>query len=373
MKKIIAIGLVLAGFWQLSAGELKGFFGIQFGMNVSEGDFTGPDEDGDYSFVPKKGPTDSSMHFFASVTKKSKRVYAVTLVQETVSQQSLEILRGYTKDVENTYGKNCRRVKNRTTEWNNYVNGVLSTTKGVVRDTYRIWVFEDESGNLRQLIHMFLVNNDGALAMNLTGVDQRLSELDDEETAGGAANVVGMDEKSAGVQSVATANQEKVQTGQSQSSPKEISEDEAAERLKSFLGYTFGQQYGAMEDGPAGMTMHIRLGRAFRYIKEGYGFGNAQGRLKKLILTGKFPDGMSIEDARAEVGAMAEMFERKYGIKMEESWNGRRYRSKDGQVILLARIDETDQEFRLEVENVRALSLGRKVEKLGADVGADML
>lgn len=53
---------------------------------------------------------------------------------------------------------------------------------------------------------------------------------------------------------------------------------------------------------------------------------------------------------------------------LENIW---RYRSKNGEVRIEVLV--SGREFSLFVENKRVLSLGKKVEVLGADVGADML
>lgn len=146
------------------------------------------------------------------------------------------------------------------------------------------------------------------------------------------------------------------------------SEDEVAIRLSSFLGYTFGKKY----EGRIGNCLVIRLRKPFRYIKEGMGICDGQGRLIQLSLSGDFPDGMSLEGAQEELHIMKSMFERKYGICMKEHLeNIWRYRSKNGEVRIEVLV--SGREFSLFVENKRVLSLGKKVEVLGADVGADML
>ena len=102
------------------------------------------------------------------------------------------------------------------------------------------------------------------------------------------------------------------------------------------------------------------------------GICDGQGRLIQLSLSGDFPDGMSLEGAQEELHIMRSMFERKYGICMkkhlENIW---RYRSKNGEVGIGVLV--SGREFSLFVENKRVLSLGKEVEALGADVGADML
>lgn len=86
---------------------------------------------------------------------------------------------------------------------------------------------------------------------------------------------------------------------------------------------------------------------------------------------------MSIEDAREELNIMRSMFERKYGISMKQGFlkDRWRYRSENGEVEIKVFIEDNacGRSFILEVENRRVLSLGKEVEALGADVGADML
>ena len=168
---------------------------------------------------------------------------------------------------------------------------------------------------------------------------------------------------------LADLNQEHVLSQQSKNPP---NGDEVALSLTSFLGYTFGKKYGSGQG-----FIKICLEKPFRYIKKGYGTCDGKGRLIELRLSGDFPDGMSIEDAREELNIMRSMFERKYGISMKQGFlkDRWRYRSENGEVEIKVFIEDNacGRSFILEVENRRVLSLGKEVEALGADVGADML
>lgn len=371
MKSIIAAVLVLAGSGALFAAELQGFQGIRFGMKVSEGKFTGPDEDGDYSFVPEGRKPDPAISYFVSVTKKTKRIYSVVISHEVPAEQAAAYLQAYVKTIGDAYGKVGRHVKPQTEEWNNFYEAASATADGVLKNSYNVWLFEDSKGAVCQVVQMFLLKGEESFTLNVSAVDQKFSNLDDTETAGGAVNVVSSEKKTENVRMMTSAAQGKAQNGSSQSAMS--SDDEIATKLKTFLGYEFGKQYETLSKlAPDVTTMDFVLDKPFRYITKGSGYGDNQKRLTSLVFKGDFPDGMSLEDAKKELNAMADLLERKYGIKMgPRIGDGREYKSKSEEVEIGVCLEE--RTFRLYVENKRALSLGRKIDALGADAGADML
>ena len=359
---------VVVGFVVLSlaGAEVKSFLGVDFGTKVDGSRFTGPIENGSYTF---KGPSNNpDIQYYATATPKGKRIDSVTLVHQFPVQKCEAAKKHYFKVLTERYAKHWVVVPKESKTWQKCHadwKAKLSSA-GWTCDDYFMAEFKNESKEICQVLQVLVTKTKDVAVINVWVRDFKIAETD--EPSCGVAKDASKKQVANTSSSNSTARQRTAQSQEKQTA------DEIAMRLGSFLGYTFGETYGAMENGPAGMTMFIRLDRPFRYIKEGYGYGNAQGRLMKLRLSGDFPDGMSIEGARGEVKAMADMFERKYGIKMEPTWGGGRcYCSENGQVRIAVRLDETDQEFCLEVENKRALSFGRKVEALGADVGADML
>ena len=126
---------------------------------------------------------------------------------------------------------------------------------------------------------------------------------------------------------LADFNQEHVLLQQSKKPP---NGDEVALRLTSFLGYTFGKKYRSDQG-----FIKICLEKPFRYIKKGYGICDGKGRLIALQLSGDFPDGMSLEDAREELNIMKSMFERKYGISMKQGFLENRWLSVIWEMIVV--------------------------------------
>lgn len=231
MKSIIAAVLVLAGSGALFAAELQGFQGIRFGMKVSEGKFTGPDEDGDYSFVPEGRKPDPAISYFVSVTKKTKRIYSVVISHEVPAEQAAAYLQAYVKTIGDAYGKVGRHVKPQTEEWNNFYEAASATADGVLKNSYNVWLFEDSKGAVCQVVQMFLLKGEESFTLNVSAVDQKLSDLDDTETSGGAGEdaASGKGEKAEQQDKVPVASQ---------------SANGNAPELKSFYGFDFGKKLG---------------------------------------------------------------------------------------------------------------------------------
>ena len=183
MNKILT--LCIAGSLALcsSAKELPSFMGVKFGSNISEGKFEGPDEDGDYTFLPEGAQANPYRSFVANVTHTSKRVYGVSIIyvmaEAEVDATKRSGLAQWTKALGSDWTAPSKLERAL------YYNEVKAL--GVANSDYAVYLFKNDAGEVCQLFQMFVLRDSGVARLAFSVTDVNLSELDDAEKSGKVA------------------------------------------------------------------------------------------------------------------------------------------------------------------------------------------
>lgn len=168
-------------------GELQSFQGIEFGSKIGEGKFTGPDEDGDYSYVPEGKKPNPAIQYFVSATCKSKRIYMV-LISHTAPVAAGGVLkREYLKALQG-YSKLWTPAVKGDEVWTQQYKIVKAVVPdGLSPDDFHVFTFRDSKNEIRQLMFVMLIQTEDTATLRVSVTDVKLSELDDAEKEDTAA------------------------------------------------------------------------------------------------------------------------------------------------------------------------------------------
>lgn len=301
MNKLMILALIASSVAVVNAEELQSFMGIRFGMKISEGNFSGPDEKGDYTFLPPGAKANPKVRYRVSSTQRSKRIWKVAVDKifdvgqgDFARSQTLAILK-------RDYGTQWEYIKPEREEWREVYDALNDAASGTARkDDFFLFWFKNSQGDVCQVMHMMVIRGEHYEAVSVLVMDMKVLQQDDEER------------KSTKVSE--QKKETKVQTPD------------------SFLGYTFGSD---VEQCATGLYYVKRDGHV-----EGYGsmkkpFRKFTGcteipehavylegcvtsrRLYKISVTttGVPPrESVSIEDMMKEFRATCDVITKKYGV-----------------------------------------------------------
>lgn len=180
VRKVVALLITLSMMYFANANEIKSFMGVEFGAPISEGKFEGPDEDGDYTFLPEGAIENPFRVFIANVTHSSKRIYGVSIVYVLAESEVAEVQKSCLAQFKQAFGADWS-VPTKL-ERAMYYNEVK--TLGVASKDYVVYLFKNDAGETCQIFQMITMRDSGMAKFSISITDAKLSELDDAEKSG---------------------------------------------------------------------------------------------------------------------------------------------------------------------------------------------
>lgn len=304
MNKLMILALIASSVAVVNAEELQSFMGIRFGMKISEGNFSGPDEDGDYTFLPPGVKANPKVQYCVSPTQRSKRVWRVAVNQTFDVGQGDFARSQYLKIMKRDYGAKWEYIKPEREEWRELYAALEAAAPGTVhKDDFFLFWFKNSQGDVCQVMQMIVIRGEDAVTVSISVMDVKLSQLDDKEKS--------------------TKGDEQKKDGKMQTPD-------------SFLGYMFGSDikqcantYYGKQDGYV---------EGYGYMKKPFRNFTGQGlpeqavhlegcvtsrRLYKIsVSTGSFPqESVSMEDMLIEFRATCDVIAKKYNVSYKVEKN----------------------------------------------------
>lgn len=174
----MAVTIVSGGF----ADELRSFLGCRFGGSVLDGKFSGPDEDGDYFFLPEGKKPSLMASYFVSVTHLSKRVYCVSCSHAMAESQVKTAFLQYFNILDKGYGRIGVRPDKKGRF--KYFSELKHSYPDLKDSEFVVWEFKNAAGETCQILQLIVKREFGLSIILVNCIDVKLSQKDDEEKCG---------------------------------------------------------------------------------------------------------------------------------------------------------------------------------------------
>lgn len=180
---IICTAMAFALSITASARELKSFLGVKFGATAAENKLSGPDEDGDYTFLPNGKTPNDAIDYYAFVTNSSKRVYSVTMNHTCLAPQVNGLMKEYVKLFQG-YNEawSVLSLAEKKEQLDSINEGLSKIGLSVASKDFNVWTFKNAKGEVCQLMTLYVFRQGISATIVATVTDIKLSALDDAET-----------------------------------------------------------------------------------------------------------------------------------------------------------------------------------------------
>ena len=152
MKKILIVVAALSVTLCATAAKLESFYGVKFGMRVSDGKFK--IIEGLYTFVPEGESAKADVLYSVNVTASEKKVKSIQMCRSVPIAESHDVIVKYVKELKAKYGNVWSEVPKAEVQ---ALFEMRSECQNIKRSEYAVRVFRNDAGEVCQILEIWLV------------------------------------------------------------------------------------------------------------------------------------------------------------------------------------------------------------------------